>query len=210
MCSFASLASRCPPLAAGFAALTLLLAQALAVPARAEPREFVIDPDHFGISFSVRHIGYADTLGLFLKASGRFVYDESTRTLQEGRVVVDTASVFSNHTKRDKHLRDEDFLDVGAHPEAVFVAGGLTLDENGTGTLTGNLTLLGKTRPVELAVRLNKAADYPFPLGLARYTLGISASTTLRRSDWGMDYAIANGLVGDEVHMRFEIEANRE
>jgi polyisoprenoid-binding protein YceI len=170
----------------------------------------VIDPDHFGISFSVRHIGYADTLGLFLKASGRFVYDESTRTLQEGRVVVDTSSVFSNHTKRDKHLRDEDFLDVGAHPEAVFVAGGLTLDENGTGTLTGNLTLLGKTRPVELAVRLNKAADYPFPLGLARYTLGISASTTLRRSDWGMDYAIANGLVGDEVHMRFEIEANRE
>ena len=210
MCSMASLASRCPPLAAGFAALTLLLAQALALPARAEPREFVIDPDHFGISFRARHIGYADTLGLFLKASGRFVYDESTRTLQEGRVVVDTASVFSNHTKRDKHLRDDDFLDVEVHPEAVFEANGLTLDEDGKGTLKGRLTLLGQTRPVELDVRLNKAADYPFSLGLARYTLGISASTTLRRSEWGMDYAVANGLVGDEVHMSFEIEANRE
>jgi polyisoprenoid-binding protein YceI len=192
----ASLAPRRPPRMAGLAALSLLLAQALSVPARAEPREFVIDPDHFGISFRVRHIGYADTLGLFLKASGRFIYDESTRTLQEGRVVVDTASVFSNHTKRDNHLRDDDFLDVETYPEAVFVAGGLTL--------------LGQTRPVALAVRLNKAADYPFPLGLARYTLGISASTTLRRSEWGMDYAVANGLVGDEVHMSFEIEANRE
>lgn len=205
-----SLARRSPPLAASVAALTLLVAQSLSVPARAEPREFTIDPDHFGISFRVRHIGYADTLGLFLKASGSFVYDESTRTLQNARVVVDTASVFSNHTKRDNHLRDDDFLDVETHPEAVFVAGGLTLDENGTGTLTGSLTLLGKTRPVELAVRLNKAADYPFPLGLARYTLGISASTTLRRSEWGMDYAVANGLVGDDVHMSVEIEANRE
>lgn len=210
MCSVTSLASRCPPLAAGFAALTLLVAQSLSVPARAEPREFTIDPDHFGISFRVRHIGYADTLGLFLKASGRFVYDESTRTLQEGRVVVDTASVFSNHAKRDKHLRDDDFLDVEAHPEAVFEANGLTLDKDGKGTLKGRLTLLGQTRPVELDVRLNKAADYPFPLGLARYTLGISASTTLRRSEWGMEYAVANGLVGDEVHMSFEIEANRE
>jgi len=210
MSTTASFARRCPPLATGLAALTLLLTQTLSSPARAEPREFVIDPDHFGISFSVRHIGYADTLGLFLKARGRFVYDESTRTLQGGRVVVDTASVFSNHTKRDKHLRDDDFLDVEAHPEAVFEANGLTLDEDGQGTLKGRLTLLGQTRPVELEVRLNKAADYPFPLGLARYTLGISASTTLRRSEWGMDYAVANGLVGDEVHMRFEIEANRE
>jgi len=210
MSTTTSFARRCPPLATGLAALTLLLTQTLSSPARAEPREFVIDPDHFGISFSVRHIGYADTLGLFLKASGSFVYDESTRTLQGGRVVVDTASVFSNHTKRDKHLRDEDFLDVEAHPEAVFEANGLTLDEDGKGTLKGRLTLLGQTRPVELDVRLNKAADYPFPLGLARYTLGISASTTLRRSEWGMDYAVANGLVGDEVHMRFEIEANRE
>ena len=206
----ASLVPRRPPRMAGLAALSLLLAQALSVPARAEPREFVIDPDHFGMSFRVRHIGYADTLGLFLKASGRFIYDESTRTLQEGRVVVDTASVFSNHTKRDNHLRDDDFLDVETYPEAVFVAGGLTLDENGTGTLKGSLTLLSQTRPVALAVRLNKAADYPFPLGLARYTLGISASTTLRRSEWGMDYAVGNGLVGDEVHMSFEIEANRE
>jgi len=69
---------------------------------------------------------------------------------------------------------------------------------------------LGQTRPVELAVRLNKSAVYPFPIGLAKYTLGISATATLRRSDWGMDYAVANGLVGDEVHMSFELEAHRQ
>lgn len=192
------------------AAILLLLALARAAPVQAEAREFVIDPEHFGIAFRARHIGYADTLGLFLKASGRFVYDEATRTLHSGRVVVDTASVFTNHTRRDQHLRNDDFLDVEEFPEAVFEAKELTLAEDGKGTLQGSLTLLGQTRPVTLAVSLNKAATYPFPIGLARYTLGISASTTLKRSDWGMDYAVANGLVGDEVHLTLEIEANRE
>jgi len=189
---------------------TFLCAICAALPASAEPRDFVIDPDHFGLAFRVRHIGYADTLGMFLRASGRFVYDEATRTLHSARVVVDTASVFSNHDKRDEHLRNADFLDVRAHPEAVFEATGYEAAPDGTGRLRGNLTLLGQTRPVELAVRLNKSAVYPFPPGLAKHTLGISATTTLRRSDWGMDYAVANGLVGDEVHMSFEFEANRQ
>lgn len=203
-----SLSIRSPVLPA--VAVCLLLALAKATPLHAEPREFVIDPDHFGIVFRARHIGYADTLGFFLKASGRFVYDETTRTLHGGRVVVDTKSVFTNHTRRDEHLRNDDFLDVENHPEAIFEATGLELGEDGKGTLRGTLMLLGQTRPVELAVSLNKAATYPFPIGLARYTLGISASTTLRRSEWGMDYAVANGLVGDEVQLSFEIEANRE
>jgi polyisoprenoid-binding protein YceI len=191
-------------------ALALLLALPWPGAARADAREFVIDPDHFGISFRVRHIGYADTLGMFLRAQGRFVYDETTRTLHSGRVVVDTRSVFTNHERRDAHVRNDDFLDVEAHPEAVFEAGALRLDEQGKGTLRGTLTLLGQTREVVLDVRLNKAADYPFPIGLAKYTLGISASTTLKRSEWGMSYAVDNGLVGDEVHMVFEIEANRD
>lgn len=190
--------------------LLLCLSAAAITPARAEPRTFVIDPDHFGISFRVRHIGYADTPGLFLKASGRFVYDEDTRTLHSARVVVDTRSVFTNHTRRDNHVRNSDFLDVESYPEAVFESTALELGADGKGTLRGTLTLLGQRRPIALAVSLNKAAVYPFPPLVARYTLGISASITLRRSEWGMTYAVANGLVGDEVHMNVELEANRE
>ena len=190
--------------------LLLCLSAAAITPARAEPRTFVIDPDHFGISFRVRHIGYADTPGLFLKAGGRFVYDEDTRTLHSARVVVDTRSVFTNHTRRDNHVRNSDFLDVESYPEAVFESTALELGADGKGTLRGTLTLLGQRRPIALAVSLNKAAVYPFPPLVARYTLGISASITLRRSEWGMTYAVANGLVGDEVHMNVELEANRE
>ncbi len=83
-----------------------------AAPAWAEPRSYTIDPDHFAIGFQVDHLGYADVIGMFLKASGRFEYDEATRTLKSGRVVVAADSVFSNHEARDRHVRDSDFLDA--------------------------------------------------------------------------------------------------
>ena len=149
---------------------------------------------------------------MFLKGSGSFVYDEATRTLTSGRVVVAADSVFSNHKARDRHVRDSDFLDADSHPEIVFEATGFeTVTENGgrlEGRLKGNLTLLGQTHPVTLEVALNKAATYPF--GHRKHTLGISARTTLQRSQWGMSYGVNNGMVGDEVLLSFEFEAMRD
>lgn len=173
----------------------------------AQPARYEIDPEHFSIGFRALHVGYADVIGMFLKARGEFVYDETTRQLSSGRVVVDAASVFSNHERRDDHLRKGDFLNVRAHPEVVFEAGAYRPESESAGKLDGMLTLLGQTRPVTLDVRINKAAPYPFGHGL--HTLGISATTTLKRSEWGMTYALKGDLVGDEVRMNFEFEAIR-
>ncbi|MGE0070343.1 MAG: YceI family protein [Thiomonas sp.] len=176
--------------------------------ARAAPQTYEIDPEHFSIGFQVQHVGYASVIGLFLEASGQFVYDEETRRLSSGRVVVAADSVFTNHKKRDGHLRDRDFLQARRYPEIVFEAGKFTSGENNTGKLEGTLTLRGETRPVVLDVTLNKAASYPF--GHRKHTLGISARTTLLRSEWGMDYAVKGDMVSDRVEMRFELEAVRQ
>ena len=72
----------------------------------------------------------------------------------------------------------------------------------------GSLTMLGETHPVELTVIVNKQEKYPF--GHRRETLGISASATIFRSRWGMDYGVSNEMVGDEVKLRFELEALRQ
>jgi polyisoprenoid-binding protein YceI len=181
----------------------LLLAVSLA--GRAEPVEWEIDPDHFSIGFEVMHIGYARTLGLFLDAEGRFVYDPEADALTSGRVTVQADSVFTDHRRRDRHVKSGDFLDADAHPEIVFLAQDYAPGENGRGTLTGELTLRGQTHPVELQTTINRRADYPF--GHERETLGISARATIRRSQWGMSYALDDGLVGDEVVLRFEFEA---
>lgn len=176
----------------------------------AEPREFKIDEDHFSIMFRVSHVGFADQIGLFLDASGSFVYDEEANELHSGEVVVDASSVFTNHRRRDNHVRNSDFLHARRHGEIRFVADGWypREDDPRSGRLTGELTLLGETRPVELAATINKM-DY-FPFGHEKYTMGVSAGTTIRRSEWGMSYGIEDGLVGDEVHLAFEFEALAE
>ena len=201
-----------------FPALRALLAAGVLVtaagagPAWAEPRTYTIDPDHFAIGFQIDHLGYADVIGMFLKGSGSFVYDEATRTLTSGRVVVAADSVFSNHKARDRHVRDSDFLDAKKHPEIVFEATafepGGERDGRLEGRLAGRLTLLGQTHPVGLDVTLNKAATYPF--GHRKHTLGISARTTIERSRWGMDYGVSRGMVGDAVELSFELEAMRD
>lgn len=187
-------------------ALSLLLG--FATSANATPATYRIDPEHFSIAFFVEHIGYAKMIGQFTQASGEFVYDEQTKQLSSGRVEVRAASVSTHHDQRDEHVRGGDFLAAEKYPVVRFVARELRLVDDSRGTLRGELTLLGQTHPVELDVKLNKAAKYPF--GHGRDTLGISARTTLQRSRWGMTYGVANRMVGDDVELLFELEALRQ
>ena len=175
--------------------------------ALADAREFKIDEDHFSIMFRVDHVGFADQIGLFLTASGSFVYDEAANELHSGEVAVDASSVFTNHERRDDHVRNRDFLHARRHDTIRFEADGWYPSEEDprSGRLTGELTLLGETRPVELAATINKMDDFPF--GHEKYTMGVSASTTILRSEWGMTYGVEDGMVGDEVHLAFEFEA---
>lgn len=179
----------------------------MASPALAEPHRYELDPEHSTIAFLVDHLGYADTLGLFLEFEGGFTYDMESQALSDVTVTVQTASVNSFNAARDDHVRNKDFLNVGSFPVMTFTATGGTPTSETTGTVEGNLTLLGQTHPLTLEVTLNKAANYPF--GHGRFTLGISAKGTVIRSQYGMTYAVDNGFVGDEVQLILETEAMR-
>lgn len=174
----------------------------------AEPTKFTVDSEHFSMAFEIMHIGYAPVIGMFREVDGEFVYDEETGELNSGTLVFQSDSVFTNHKKRDDHLRAEDFLDSANFPEITFTLTDFESTGENTGKVTGDLTMLGQTNPVVLDVTLNKSADYP--IGHEDFTLGISAETTLNRSDWGMTYGLEPALVGDEVHLRFGFEANRD
>lgn len=180
----------------------------LGAPAMAAPERFVIDPEHFTVAFLVEHIGYASTLGMFREARGEFVYDEQTRELESGEVVIEAASVFSNNEDRDGHLRNRDFLDVGNHPEIRFEATEYEAESDHGGRLHGDLTLLGETRPIAFDVTINRIAAYPF--GGNPYVLGASARTSIARSDFGMTYGLDGDLVGDRVTLILEFEAIRQ
>lgn len=170
----------------------------------AAPKTYTIDPDHALVAFKVDHIGYAKILGQFLTVEGQFVFDEEAKDLGVVSVDVDAGSVFSNHKARDNHIKGKDFLWSEKTPMITFRAEGGTVKSENSGTVTGDLTIRGETKPITLDVVLNKAGPYPF--GHKKQTLGISASATIKRSDWGMTYALG-GIVGDEVELIIEIEA---
>jgi len=181
----------------------ILLATTPAV--MAEPTTFKVDDEHFSMNFEIMHIGYAPVMGMFREVEGAFVYDEETGELKSGNLAFKANSVFTNHDKRDDHLRNKDFLNAGQHKDITFVVTGFERTGENTGIVTGDLTLLGKTNPVDVEVTLNKAADYP--IGHKDYTLGISASAVINRSEWGMTYGLDQDLVGDQVTLRFGFEA---
>ena len=176
----------------------------------AEPADWEIDPEHFSIVFEAQHIGFQSQLGFFLEGTGSFNYDPESQELFSGYVEIQAESIFTNHDDRDDHLRSREFLSARRNPVIVFEASSYVPADNPgeEGVLAGNLTMLGETHPVELAVTVNKQERYPF--GHRRETLGISASATIFRSQWGMDYGVSNEMVGDEVKLRFELEALRQ
>lgn len=176
--------------------------------AHAAAERYTLDPTHTTVAFLIDHIGYAKTLGLFPDVSGTLSFDQQTNTVTDIAIKVATASVDTANEARDKHVRNKDFLNVSEYPEMIFTAASATIDESGSGEIEGELTLLGTTLPLTLQVKLNKAENYPF--GHKRFTLGVSASGSLNRSAYGMDYGVANALVGDNVQLILETEAIRD
>ena len=176
-------------------------------PAHAQARGYDIDPEHFSLGFLVDHIGYDKVLGMFRAQRGSFSFDEASGTLTDIRIEVDTSSVFTNHRKRDDHLKSPDFLNVAEFPRMLFTSSGAKRTGDRSFEISGQLEVIGKSQPLTLTATLNKSEVSP--LGGA-YTVGVSARGSFKRSAYGMNYAVANGWVGDEVALIIEFEAKRK
>ena len=197
------------------AGLGLLAAVAVPVQAQAQAQaqaaRYEIDPDHLTVAFLVDHIGYAKTLGMFRTARGSYSFDEGNARLSAVRIEVETASVFSNQRKRDEHLKGPDFLNSSEFPRMVFSADTARRTGERTFEIAGQLQLLGKTQPLTLQATWNKSAESPMGgFGRKPYLMGVSARGSFKRSAFGMNYAVANGWVGDEVALIIEFEAIRQ
>ena len=189
----------------GLLCRTLLLAGWMAA-GMAQADDYVIDTKkaHAFIHFQIPHLGYSLLLGRFNEFSGKFSYDMDDPETASVEVRIKTASIDTNHAERDKHLRGEDFLDVDQYPEAVFVSTGYRENPDRTAVLSGNLTLHGVTRPVQIEVE--PVGQGPDPWG--GYRMGFTGSTRLKLADYGIDYDL--GPASREVDLFLSIEGIRQ
>lgn len=179
----------------------LLLLSGLALAA-----DYVIDTKgaHAFIQFHIKHLGYSWLVGRFNTFSGEFSYFEANPNASKVSVTIDTASVDSNHAERDKHLRDEEFLDVEQFPEARFVSTSYRDLGDGKGELQGELTLHGVTRPLSIAVTMIGAGDDPW----GGYRIGFEGRTSFALADFGIKRNL--GPASKEVHLWLGVEGIRK
>ena len=171
---------------------------------------YVIDADHSTLGFTIRHAGIGKTRGQFDEFNGTIeVADDSTPTGSTASATIKAASVNTRNNDRDNHLRSADFFDVETDPEWTFATTGVSGSKESF-TLTGDLTIHGVAKSVDLEVEFLGAATDPFGDDRAAF----EASTVISRKDFGLTWnaALEAGgvLVGDKVTITLEIEAIKQ
>lgn len=168
---------------------------------QAAPDRYTFDKQHTHILFFVDHLGFSSTVGRIRDYDGYFTFDEKTPEKSEVEVTLNPASIDTNVAALDKTLQGEKFLDVARYPSLHFKSTAVTVTGEREGDLQGELTLLGKTRPVTLHVTYNRSGIHPYT---NNYVSGFTAAARFKRSDFGMVSYLPD--VGDEVRVHIEVE----
>ncbi|WP_286954471.1 MULTISPECIES: YceI family protein [Corynebacterium] len=166
---------------------------------------WTLDPAHTYIGFIARH-------AMVTKVRGKFEDFEASFTVAENiddstaKATIKAASINTDNADRDNHVKSDDFFAVEKFPELTFVSTGFDVDAQGNGTVTGDLTIKGVTKPVTLDVEADGVAEDPF--GNTRF--GFEAKTKINRIDFGIDFnaPLKTGGVLLSEEIRIEIEGS--
>lgn len=168
---------------------------------------FTIDPAHTYPYFSINHLGFSTMYGRFNNTTGKITMD---RNNNKGSVdiTIDAASVDTGFKKRDDHLRSQDFLNAVEFPEISYKSNKVDFNDQGGATVEGQLTIMGVSKPVTLDVESINCGIHPMDPKKQKYVCGFNAKGKIKRSDFGVTYAIQN--IGDEMNLMLEVEAIRD
>lgn len=179
-----------------------LAALALVLPALATAETWEIDSSHTTVNFKVRHI-LTKVTGNFESVGGTIEFDPAAPADGSVEVTIPVSSINTRNEKRDGHLQSEDFFDAANHPNLTFKSTKFIQSDSGL-QLEGILNMRGVDKPVTLNVEF---------LGTMGDVAGFSASTTVNRQDWGINWnktLDTGSLLGDEVEILIDVEAKKK
>ncbi len=173
------------------------------------PGTFTLDPSHTTIGFVARHLMVTKVRGRFSDFTGSITFAEEPLA-SSAEVTIQVASVTTGDDRRDEHLKSADFFDVDNHPTMTFRSTEVKTDGGGRYVLTGDLTIKGVTRSVDLAVEPEGVG--PDPWGGER--AGFTASAEVDREAWGLTWNVAldagGVLVSKNVKLEIDVQAVRQ
>lgn len=170
---------------------------------------YKIDTGHSQVGFGIRHL-VSKTKGSFKQFAGSVDFDEKDLSKLKVDAIIQTASVDTNEPKRDAHLKSTDFFNVEKFPTMTFKSTSVKKISDSKAQVTGDLTLLGVTKPVTLDVEYTGMQNDPW--GGTR--TGFSATGKLNRKDFGMVFnmTVDKGglLLGDDVDLTIDVEGVKQ
>ena len=180
---------------------------ALAAPfATAQNSTWAIDPAHSQIEFVVRHLTVSNIRGRFGNIQGNITMNDTDITKSSVQETIDVTSLDTGVAQRDSDVKGANFFDTANFPSATFAS--TSVAKKGMGlTVTGNLTLHGVTRPVELDV---EGPSGPVPGMDKKPHSGYEATTTINRKDFGVGPNAPSAMVGDEIKLTIDLDVAKQ
>ncbi len=167
----------------------------------ANAKEYKLDPLHTFVEWHISHFGFSSPSGKW-PANGTLEYDPQKPELAKVEAKIMLADINTAIPELDKHLKSKLFFDVTQFPMATFVSNKVELKNKQVAKVFGNLSLHGVTKAVILDVNFNKIGQSPLT---DKETVGFNATTTIKRSDFGIN-TLLPGL-GDDVKLDITVEA---
>ena len=189
-----------------FATTALLAGLVAAGPAFAADN-YEIDPTHAWVSFKTNHGSWAKAHGMFKAVSGTISFDKEDVTKSTLDVTIEAASVDTGHEQRDVHLKSPDYLNVEEFPQITFKSTAIEKTGDNTAKVTGDLTMVGTTKPVTLDVTFNGEAPLPWDANVIKS--GFSATGTVNGVEFGISKMTDFGL-GPDLELSIDVEATKK
>lgn len=167
---------------------------------QAAPTTWDIDASHSGVGFKIRHF-VTKVPGSFSDFKGTIVFDDEDVSNMKAEATIKVASVNTNSKGRDDHLQRGDYFNAEQHPEITFTSTKWEKTGENTYKMTGDLTMLGVTKPVTLDVTFVGTAEGRGGKKLA----GFEGKGTIDRTEWGL--TSGQPAVGKDVDIEISIEA---
>lgn len=162
---------------------------------------YALEKNHASITFKVLHMGYAYYTMRFNDFDANLDVDAKAPEKSKVDVTIQAKSLDANNPKLTEHVGTADFLDYAKYPTITFKSTGIEKTGDHTAKITGDMTIHGVTKPVVLDATFNGGSLHPM---MKQYDLGFSATTTIKRSDFGVSGFIP--LVGDDIQVAIETE----
>jgi len=165
---------------------------------------YELDKRHASLTVKVVHMGFSHYTMRFDGLDGGFTYDPTNWQATKATFTVDPKSVDTNDPSFNKQIAG--YFEADKYPTISFASTGIQ-GQDGKGTMTGDLTFHGVTKPVTLDVTFAGAGHGVAPLGTR---LGFSGSTRIKRSDFGVTNFVLNQFTDDDVDVTFEVEFEKK